>query len=150
MVPPSKPIYVGSFRHVLDVKNRLTVPARWRFPGDEQEVYLALPHPGGYVMVLPPAEVEKLYDKVSQKALSDTDAQDFLNKFFAQAFSFGCDKQGRVGLTADLLRHAAIDREAVLVGSMTKFGLWSPDRWAQVDARTGGDNYGDLMRRLGI
>lgn len=150
MVPASKPIYVGSFRHVLDAKNRLTIPSRWRFAGDDSEVYLALPHPGGYVSVLPPAEVEKLHQKVSEKALSDTDAQDFLNRFFAQAHSFGCDKQGRVNLTDELLRHAGIDRDAVLVGTMNKFNIWSPDRLAQMEARTSGENFGDLMRRIGI
>lgn len=151
MVLPSKPIYVGSFRHVLDAKNRLTIPSRWRFVGDETgEVYLALPHPGGYVSVLPPAEVEKLHQKVSEKALSDTEAQEFLNRFFAVAHSFGCDKQGRVNLTDELLKHAGIERDAVLVGTMNKFNIWSPDRLAEMQTRTGGENFGDLMRRIGI
>jgi MraZ protein len=151
MVPPSKPIYVGSFRHVLDAKNRLTIPSRWRFAGDEAgEVYLALPNPGGYVSVLPPSEVEKLYQKVSEKALSDTEAQEFLNRFFAQAHSFGCDKQGRVNLTDELLKHAGVDRDAVLVGTMNKFNIWSPERLAQMQTRASGENPGDLMRRIGL
>lgn len=151
MALPSKTIYVGQFRHVLDAKNRLTIPSRWRFAGDEVgEVYLALPNPGGYVSVLPPSEVEKLHQKVSEKALSDTEAQEFLNRFFAVAHSFGCDKQGRVNLTAELLKHAGISGEAVLVGTMTKFNIWSPDRWAQVEASKSGENFGDLMRRIGI
>jgi hypothetical protein len=80
MVTAGKPLYVGSFRHNLDAKNRLTIPARWRFAGDEKgEHYLALPHPDGYVMVLPPAEVEKLYAKVSEKLLSDRDALEWLS-----------------------------------------------------------------------
>lgn len=151
MVSAGKPLYVGSFRHNLDAKNRLTIPARWRFAGDEKgEHYLALPHPDGYVMVLPPAEVEKLYAKVSEKLLSDRDAQDFLNKFFAQAHSFGPDKQGRISLPEELLRHAGIRKESVLVGTMTKFGIWSPERWTQVESRAGGEGLGDLMRRIGI
>jgi MraZ protein len=151
MDSPSKPKYVGSFRHVLDAKNRLTIPARWRFAGDEDgDVYLALPNPGGYVSVLPPAEVEKLHQKVSEKALSDTEAQDFLNRFFAVAHSFGCDKQGRVNLTDELLKHAGIDRDAVLVGTMDKFSIWSPDRLAQMQARTSAENFGDVMRRIGL
>ena len=151
MALPSKPIYVGSFRHVLDAKNRLTIPSRWRFVGDEAgEVYLAVPNPGGYVSVLPPAEVEKLYQKVSEKNISDTEAQEFLNRFFAQAHSFGCDKQGRVNITDELLQHAGVDRDAVLVGTMHTFSIWSPDRLAQMQARNSGENPGDLMRRIGL
>jgi MraZ protein len=102
------------------------------------------------VTVLPPAEVDRLYQKVSEKALSDTEAQDFLNRFFAQAYSFGCDKQGRINLTEELLRHAGIDRDAVLVGTMSKFNIWSPERLSKLETRTPGENFGDLMRRIGI
>jgi MraZ protein len=150
MLGQTRPLYVGSFRHNLDAKNRLTIPAKWRFAGDESEAYLALPHPGGYVMVLPPAEVEKLYQKVSDKAFSDDAAQAFLHKFFSQAHTFGCDKQGRVNLPDELLRHAGIEKEAVLVGTMTKFGIWSPERWTSVDPQTGGENLGFLMKQIGI
>ena len=41
-----KPYYVGSFRHNLDAKNRLTIPSKWRFAGDDGDVYLALPDQG--------------------------------------------------------------------------------------------------------
>jgi len=33
---------------------------------------------------------------------------------------------------------------------LTKFNLYSPVRWAKVETRTAGDNFGDIMRRLGI
>ncbi|RME67784.1 MAG: division/cell wall cluster transcriptional repressor MraZ [Verrucomicrobia bacterium] len=146
----SRPFYVGSFRHALDAKNRLTIPAKWRFAGDEGEVYLALPHPSGHIMVLPPAEVEKLYERISAMPFSDEEAQEFQNKFFSQAHSFGCDKQGRIKLPDTLLKRAGIDREAVLVGTMTKFGIWSPERWDSVDPEKNGDNLGDLMKKVGL
>ncbi len=146
----AKPFYVGTFRHTLDAKNRLTIPAKWRFSGDEQEVYLALPHPSGHVMVLPPVEVEKLYERISALPFSDEGAQEFQHKFFSQAHSFGCDSQGRVNLSESLLKRAGIGREVVLVGTMTKFGIWSPDAWASVDPERNGDNLADLMKKVGL
>ncbi len=150
MSSETKQYYVGIFRHNLDGKNRLTIPSKWRFAGDEKETYLALPDPNGYITVLPPLEVDKLYERVSAKLLSDAAAQEFLNKFFSQAHSFGFDKQGRVGLPDELLKHAGIKKESVLVGTMTKFAIWSPDRWAPVDPQTKGENLGDLMREIGL
>ncbi len=147
---PFKQLFVGSIRHLLDAKNRLTIPARWRFEGDEGEVYLAVKHPRGYIAVLPPKEVEKIYTQVAQKKLHDDDAQDFLNVFFANAISFGCDKQGRVNLPEDFLQHAGIDREVVLVGAMSKFSIWSPARWAETTQRTSGGNMSDLMKKIDI
>ena len=128
----------------------MTIPSAWRGAHAEGDTFLATPHPDGYVAVLPPAEVEKLHEKIAQMALSDGAAQDFASRFFAQTQSFSFDKQGRVVLSEDLLRQAGIVKDAVLVGSLTKFNLYAPARWEKVEARTAGENFGDIMRRLGI
>ncbi|HLS28335.1 MAG TPA: mraZ [Opitutales bacterium] len=143
-----KAIYVGLFRHNLDAKNRLTIPSKWRFAGDEGDVYLGLPHPDGYISVLPPAEKDRLYDKVLETKMGDRKAQDFMHRFFAVAHSFGCDKQGRINLDAGLVAHAGLTKEAVLVGTMSRFAIWSPERWDIMNQRTAGDSFGDLMREL--
>ncbi len=150
MAPSGKTFYTGLFRHSLDDKNRLTIPSLWRFAHEESDTFLATPHPDGYVAVLPPAEVEKLYEKVAQKALTDRDAQDALARFFAQTLSFSFDKQGRFGVSADLLAHADITKDAVLVGSLSKFSIYSPGRYQKLVDRTSGEHLGDLMRRIGI
>ncbi len=150
MANPSKTLYVGSFRHVLDAKNRLTIPARWRFAGDEgADSYLALPQ-DGHLLVLPPLEIERLYDKLASKALGDTAAQASIQKLFSQAFSFGCDKQGRVGLPEAMLRSVGIEKEALCVGSLTKFTIWNPARWEQQHPAVAGENVEALMRRMDI
>ena len=150
MAQSGKAFYTGLFRHTLDDKGRLTIPSAWRGAHGESDAFLATPHPDGYVAVLPPAEVEKLHAKIAQMALSDGAAQDFSARFFAQTQSFSFDKQGRVGLNADLLKQAGITKDAVLVGSLTKFNLYAPGRWEKVETRTSGENFGDIMRRLGI
>lgn len=150
VAPSGKAFYTGLFRHNLDDKSRLTIPSAWRYAHEESDTFLATPHPDGYIAVLPPAEVEKLHAKIAQMALSDGAGQDFVARFFAQTQSFSFDKAGRVGLDAELLKHAGIAKEAVLVGSLTKFNLYAPSRWEKVEARTSGENFGDLMRRIGI
>lgn len=150
MAQIGKAFYTGLFRHNLDDKARLTIPSAWRHSHGESDAFLATPHPDGYIAVLPPDEVEKLHAKIAQMALSDGSGQDFAARFFAQTQSFSFDKAGRVGLATDLLAHAGIEKEAVLVGSLTKFNLYAPARWEKVEARTSGENFGDIMRRLGI
>ena len=143
-------VYTGLFRHTLDDKGRVTIPSAWRCAHAEADTFLATPHPDGYIAVLPPAEVAKLHAKISEMKLSDAAAQAFAARFFSQTQSFSFDKAGRVGLSADLLKHAGIEKDAVLVGSLTKFNLYNPARWQQEEARTAGENFGDLMRRLDI
>jgi MraZ protein len=150
MALAGKAFYTGLFRHTLDDKGRLTIPSAWRYAHAEQDTFLATPHPDGYIAVLPPSEVEKLHAKFSELKLSDAAAQAFAARFFSQTQSFSFDKAGRIGLAAELIGHAHIEKDAVLVGSLTKFNIYSPARWAQEEARTAGENFGDLMRRLDI
>lgn len=150
MASLGKAFYTGLFRHTLDDKGRLTIPSAWRTAHAEEESFLATPHPDGYVAVLPPFEVERLHAKISELKLSDAAAQAFAARFFSQTQSFSFDKAGRIGLSPDLLKHAGIGKDAVLVGSLTKFNIYSPSRWQQEEARTAGENFGDLMRRLDI
>jgi MraZ protein len=150
MAQAGRPFYTGLFRHTLDDKGRLTIPSAWRYAHAEADTFMATPHPDGYVAVLPPSEVEKLHAKISEMKLSDAAAQAFAARFFSRTQTFSFDKAGRIGLSEELLKHAGIAKDAVLVGSLTKFNLYNPARWEKEEARTEGENFGDLMRRLDI
>ena len=150
MPPSTKPRYTGHFRHSLDDKNRLTIPSGWRFAHTEDDEFVALPHPDGYIAILPPPEVDRLYEKTAAKNLSDSEAQDVLTQLFAYAQTLRFDKQGRFGVNADLLRHAGIAKDAVLSGMGDTFNILSPARWADMQRATAGENFGDMMRRIGL
>lgn len=143
-------VYSGRFEHTLDDKNRLTIPSLWRWAHSDTETFLAIPHPDGYIAVLPPARVEKLLAQVSEMKLSDRDAQAVKARIFSNALSFTFDKQGRFGVNADLVRHADIAKDAVLVGMGDTFNIMSPARWTTLYGATAGENFGDMMRRIGL
>ena len=143
-------VYSGRFEHTLDDKNRLTIPSLWRWAHTDTETFLAMPHPDGYIAVLPPARVTKLLAQVSEMKLSDRDAQAVKAKIFSEALSFTFDKQGRFGINADLLRHAGIAKDAVLSGMGDTFNILSPARDDEMKRATAGENFGDMMRRIGL
>jgi MraZ protein len=134
----------------LDDKNRLTIPSGWRVAHTEEDEFVALPHPDGYIAVLPPTEVDRLYEKVATKDLVDSEAQDVLTQLFAYAQTLRFDKQGRINLSEQLLKHAGVVKDAVLAGSLSKFAIWSPERWDAKGQRMDAQTYRDLMRRAGI
>lgn len=122
-----EPLYVGTFRHALDAKNRVTVPARWRFEGDELDSYLAWPQRGPCITVFPPSKIAEVRRKAARVATSDSQAQAALRQLFGKGHLFGCDKAGRIKLPEPLLRHAGISREAVLMGLSDHFAVYSPE-----------------------
>lgn len=129
MATKERSLYVGEFQHNLDNKNRLTIPSKWRFSGDEEEVYLALPNPIGCVSIYPPKMVAKLESKIEEVSLGNKKGQRALAKLFSKADYFGCDKNGRINLNEKLIAHAGLDKETVLVGNFVTFNIWNADRY---------------------
>lgn len=150
MTSLARPIYVGKHQRNLDSKNRLTIPSKWRFEGDTTDGYLALPDHSGCILVLPPQQVNKLYERIESQQLSDDDAQELQDKLFSQAEFLTCDKQGRINLSEDLLSHAAIEKSAIVIGRMINFRIWSEDRWATIDPKANNDDLGKLMKRVNL
>ena len=150
MTSLARMIYVGKHQRNLDSKSRLAIPSKWRFDGDTEDGYLALPDPSGCILVLPPQQVAKLYDKIEEQQLSDEDAQELQDKLFSQATFFSCDKQGRINMPEELLEHSDITKEAVLIGRMINFRIWSPERWNTIDPKVNNDDLGKLMKRVNL
>jgi MraZ protein len=147
-----KSVFVGEFLHQLDAKNRLCIPSKWRFSGDQEDVYLALPNPLGCITIYPPKMIERLEEKVSAVSLGDARGQKVLARLFSQADTFGCDKQGRIILSEKLIRHAGISKNALLVGSYATFNIWEPKAYTQyLASQLEDDNeMSQLLKILGL
>lgn len=127
--------YAGAYTKPLDDKRRLTIPSKWRFKGDEDEdSYLAIPMKYGAISILPPDMVKNLRQKISNITIANPLKRGALSEFLGRACSFGCDKQGRVMLSEDLMQHAGLTREAYIVGVGTTFEIWDPKRRKQWSA----------------
>ena len=138
--------FVGDFRHTLDAKNRLSIPSKWRFKGDEEVEFVVFPHPHGHLMVLPPSEAEKLRKAVFEQQLGDDAAQKWQYKTFSQADSLTLDANGRFTIPDKLKKKVGIERDVVLVGMMTKYAIWSPERWAVEGPDETRDNPQELLK----
>lgn len=136
MNPPNTQFFSGEFCHKLDAKNRLTIPSDWRFQAEGGDVYLAIPNPIGCISVYPPKMVEKIMVAAEQSTLSAPNKQRALMALGRLACKVTCDKAGRISLDSRLLKHAAIDSDATLIGEFSKFHIWNPARLSAEDAKS--------------
>lgn len=152
MATKDRSLYVGEFRHSLDNKNRLTIPSKWRFLGDEKEVYLALPNPIGCITVYPPKMVAKLEEKIEEVSLGNKKGQRALTKLFSKADYFGCDKSGRINLNEKLIAHAGLNKELVLIGNFVTFNIWNTERYEEYLSNEDDtdDELTEILRELGV
>ncbi len=149
MVFSDQALYVGEFRHNLDVKGRLTIPSKWRFQGDEMDVYLALPNPSGFITVYPPERIRLLEEKIRNISMTDPEGQRMLTAFLSMAHKFGCDKQGRINLNEKLVLHAGIEKEAVLLGAISSFNIYSPAVYEGLTPK-GSDDMTELFKKFDL
>jgi MraZ protein len=149
MADPGTVDYTGHFERALDDKGRLTLPSDWRQAHDESVTFMAYAS-DGHITVLPPDEAQKVRNRIKELKLSDKVAQAAATKFSSEAQSFSFDKAGRVMLNALLLEKAGITREVVFAGSMTKFKIFSPARWAEVEALAASPEGKNTLEALGV
>lgn len=136
--PKAEQIYYNSvFRHGVDDKRRLAVPARWRPTEAEAEFTLMVwpKHQAGTCLrVLPAKEMAQLMDEIDRMPNSDPN-KTVLKRFIgAESVQVMCDKAGRICLPPEMTAAAGIADEAVLVGLLDRFEIWSPERFAKVKA----------------
>ena len=134
----SAPVFSGEFCHALDVKNRLTIPARWRVT-DADEFHLIADRSGQFIRVMPPEQFRAVGDKLaSNPAITPRDRKTFVHLFFSKATHVVLDKQGRMlvpeELVKELGKEARLEGDVMLVGAYDTFELWSPAVWTATQA----------------
>jgi MraZ protein len=121
-------LFTGEYRHAIDAKGRVAVPARFR-------AELAA---GAFVSrwidsclaIFPRPEWDKFASRVAELPFSDAGARVFSRFVFSGAFEFVLDAQGRLVLPPALREFAGLSDEVVVVGSREHIELWEPAKWA--------------------
>lgn len=112
----------GEYRHNLDPKNRIFIPAKLReelgttfvVAKDIREKCLKVYSLEGWETYITPLREQKR--KLSEKILR------FLHASLAQVTP---DSQGRIVLPQELVQHAEIDKNVVIVGCCDYAEIWS-------------------------
>jgi MraZ protein len=130
--------YHSQFRHGIDDKRRVQIPAKWRPSHPDVEFTLILWPNGGQpdacLLVLPPAEMDVLADKIRAMPFADPKAQALRRLLGSKSARVSLDKAGRICLPDSMAKAVDVDSEAILVGLIDRFEIWSPKRYEAVSA----------------
>ena len=133
-----EPTYYNSlYRHGVDEKRRVQIPAKWR-PAQSGIEFTVVLWPkskeGPCLRVLPPQEMAELMRDID--AMPNSDPNKVVLKRFigSESEQVALDKAGRICLPEGMARAAGIKEEAVLVGLLDRFEIWNPERYERVKA----------------
>lgn len=121
-------MFLGSFKHTLDNKFRLTVPARYRNTLATGVVITRSPNEP-CLMLFPMTEWQQIAAKIDALPKMDKRANRMRRSVFSNAESQELDKQGRVLLSQFLRDFAEIDNEVILAGMHSHIEIWNPQKW---------------------
>ncbi|MBC8002070.1 MAG: hypothetical protein H7X97_05735 [Opitutaceae bacterium] len=133
---PSAPIvYNSTFRHGVDEKRRVQIPAMWRPAQADVELTLIFwpQHKAGPCLrVLPPKEMAELMADLDRMENSNPNKTVMKRFIGSESVQVTLDKVGRICVPEDKARAAGISDEVVLVGLLDRFEIWNPERYATV------------------
>lgn len=121
-------MFLGQYRHNLDSKDRLTVPARFR----------ELLQNGAYVMqgfdrnlmILTEDAFQAISQRIKHTSVTDPDSRLLRRLIYSTADRVDLDKGGRILIPLFLRQWANLSGEVILVGMGDFFEIWSPETWA--------------------
>jgi MraZ protein len=142
-------VFVGTFRHAVDEKKRVAIPAKWRAAAKGAQEFYVLPMPGNHLFALPESAMDKMLERADDISIGEYERRNVLRLITSDAHGTPCDRQGRILLTEELMRHAGITDEAVLVGVLKGFEIWSPARFEEVK-NSARQNFSEAAKQLGL
>ena len=123
--------YNSVYRHGVDEKRRVQIPAKWR--SGKQDVLTLILWPGksmddACLLALPPQEWLALVDKLRSMPHHEPRAQTLRYLIGAMSDRVTLDRVGRICLPESMMQAASIQEEAVLAGMVDRFSIWNPAR----------------------
>ncbi len=140
------PTFTGEFRHKVEGKGRVTIPAKWRFE-DEVEMFMVARSAKRCITVLTRPEMERM--KAELREMPADERADLLDIFGRNLRQVTLDKGGRITIPEDFCAQLKISGEVWLSGSLDSFSIWNV---ADFDANKSSEEArkATLMKKLGL
>ena len=138
--------FTGEYKNLLDQKNRLSIPAKYRnlvHPVNDQTFVLCK----GFdpCLFLYPVEEWKLVEEqLASLSSIKNKHRNFIRKIVRHANYVRYDSQGRIAIPDLHLEYADIKKEVLVIGMLKKIELWDPNTLDRFESKNGSLNNDDF------
>ena len=119
-------VFKGTYHHRIDAKGRLPVPAAFRRALGDGVVVTQLDQ---CLAAYAPSEWAKLEAQLAALPAFSKPVKALTRLLASRAADCEIDVQGRILLPPALRQAAGLGRDAVVVGVLNRFEVWSPESW---------------------
>ena len=123
-------VFKGTYRHRVDAKGRIPVPAAFRRAlADAKAARVVMTQFDQCLAAYPPEEWARLEEQLAQLPPFSATSKALTRVVASRAVDCDLDAQGRVLVPPGLRRAAGLGREAIVIGVLNRFEVWAPERW---------------------
>ena len=124
-------MFGGAFKHTLDKKGRIILPAQYRSKLSEKYVDKFVLTRGfeDCLLVFPSDEWKNFENKLKNLPLSDSNTRYAIRVLYSNAFETTLDKQGRMFIPSDLREKVGIAKDVVITGYFNMIEIWAKNKW---------------------
>ena len=141
---------LGEYRHNLDTKGRVAIPAKFR----EKLAAGAIITRGldNCLFVFGPKEWETLAAKLTALPLSQSNSRAFVRLMLSGAADVEFDAQGRILIPDYLRKYAGLDKKVVITGLYSRLEIWGEEQWEKYKQKTesSSEEIAEQLGELGI
>ncbi len=133
-----KEMFIGEYRHSIDEKGRIALPAKFR--GKLSDGVVITKGLENVLVVYTKEEWEKIAPKLSSMPYTQANARAFSRMVLSGANDCSLDKQGRINIPQNLREFAKLKTNAVIVGVYSRIEVWDTKEWEEYKARVEKDS----------
>ena len=142
----TKQTFVGEYRHSLDAKKRLFIPAKFRELLGENFAISRINEK--CLLLFSDEEWIKYTDALLNGVPADT--KRIARKVFSKTTYVTPDAQGRVIIPAKLCELAELNKNAVVIGAGTHAEIWSEENWDVMENELNDEALSEAFSKLGF
>lgn len=141
---------IGEYRHTIDSKKRIAMPAKIRKDLGEQAVITR--GLDSCLFVYPQAEWQKQVEKLSALPMGVAANRSFARFFLSGAAEVELDQLGRILIPDHLKEHAGLQKNCVVVGVHNRLEIWNESQWKELKnkAESNADELAEKLGQLGV
>lgn len=143
-------MFGGEYKHSIDKKGRVILPALFRSKLNEKYVDKFVLTRGfdDCLYVFPSDEWKNFENKLKTLPLADANTRFMIRVLYSNAFETTLDRQGRMFIPVDLRQKVGITKDVVVTGYFNMIEIWSKDKW-EIYINKGRDkDFGNVVQKL--
>lgn len=138
--------FIGEYESTIDAKGRFLLPSGFKKQLPEQESHVFMINRGfeKCLTLYPIQSWDPIFNKISQLNDFNPKVREFRRYFLNGAIQLELDSAGRVLLPKNLMEHASLVKDIVLVSAINKIEIWDKIKYQQLFESFSADAFSDL------